>query len=87
MPRPKDRSRKSVRGGPASAGGRQRPPSGTRAVLFPAVLTLLPVLFFVLLEFVLRAAGYGVDTGLVLEVKEQGVHTYVLNPDVGRRYF
>ena len=86
MPRQKDRSRRPNRPKPSPRPSR-RPVSGARTFAFPLLLALVPVLFFVSLEIGLRLGGYGVDTDLVLEVKEQGIHTYVLNPDVGRRYF
>jgi tetratricopeptide (TPR) repeat protein len=43
--------------------------------------------FFVLLEVLLRAGGYGVNTDLVLELKDDPSHTCYLNPDSPRRYF
>ena len=52
---------------------------------FAAVL--IPALFFVLLEVLLRAGGYGVNTDLVLELKDDPAHTCYLNPDSPRRYF
>lgn len=48
---------------------------------------LIPALFFVLLEVCLRAGGYGVNTDLVLELKDDPAHTCYLNPDSPRRYF
>jgi len=52
---------------------------------FAAVL--IPAIFFVLLEVLLRAGGYGVNTDLVLELKDDPSHTCYLNPDAPRRYF
>jgi tetratricopeptide (TPR) repeat protein len=52
---------------------------------FAAVL--VPALFFVLLEISLRAGHYGVDTDLVLELKDDPSHTCYLNGDAPRRYF
>jgi tetratricopeptide (TPR) repeat protein len=52
---------------------------------FAAVL--IPSLFFVLLEVGLRAGHYGASTDLVLELKDDPLHTCYLNPDSPRRYF
>ncbi len=52
--------------------------------LFYAVLILIPVLFFVLLEAGLRIAGYGTDTRMWTELQNGKLG---LNPEVARRYF
>jgi tetratricopeptide (TPR) repeat protein len=52
---------------------------------FAAVL--IPALFFVGLELALRAAHYGVNTDLVLELADDPTHTCYLNADAPRRYF
>jgi tetratricopeptide (TPR) repeat protein len=87
MPRSKNHPRKPNRPQPRPPSRRRPAPSRGRTAVFQGILALTPVLFFVLLEAGLRLGGYGVKTDLVLEVKEKGIHTYVLNPDVGRRYF
>ncbi|HET6348709.1 MAG TPA: tetratricopeptide repeat protein [Candidatus Krumholzibacteria bacterium] len=53
--------------------------------IFAAVL--VPAAFFVLLEVGLRAAGYGVNTDLVLELKNDPTHTCYLNINAPTRYF
>ncbi len=55
-----------------------------RSALFPLILILVPVLFFVLLEFGLRLANYGDNTEQWIEAAPG---KFMLNPDIGRRYF
>lgn len=50
-------------------------------------VVLVPAVFFVLLEFGLRLGHYGVNTDLVLELKDDPAHTCYLNPDAPQRYF
>lgn len=52
--------------------------------IFYVVLILIPILFFVILEFSLRIFNYGVDTSTWLKVTDD---YYGLNPDVAKRYF
>jgi tetratricopeptide (TPR) repeat protein len=51
--------------------------------LFYLVASLIPVLFFVLLEVVLRIAGYGSN---YLQWVSPVKGTYMLNPDIARKY-
>src|SRR5262245_16978360 len=51
------------------------------------VVLFVPAVFFVLLEVGLRIGHYGVNTDLVLELKDDPAHTCYLNPDAPRRYF
>jgi len=61
-------------------------PSKARQRLLMAGTLLIPVLFFVLVEGLLRLTGFGDDYPLFVEVP--GFPAYLqLNPDVGRRYF
>jgi tetratricopeptide (TPR) repeat protein len=50
-------------------------------------VVLVPAVFFVLLELGLRLGHYGVNTDLVLELKDDPAHTCYLNPDAPQRYF
>lgn len=51
------------------------------------MLILLPVLFFALLEGVLRFIDYGGDLSLFHEAAVNGKAYYTINPDVTKRYF
>ncbi|MFA5803998.1 MAG: hypothetical protein WC879_05100 [Melioribacteraceae bacterium] len=51
---------------------------------FYIILTLIPILFFVLLEIGLRIFNYGYDLSMWTHVTESKL---VLNPEVARRYF
>jgi len=48
---------------------------------------LIPIIFFVGLELLLRVIGVGDDEKLILKIKEKGQEFYQLNPNVGKRYF
>lgn len=54
--------------------------------LFTAIALLIPVLFFVVLEGVLRLVGYGEDYPLFIPVPGYEEYLYP-SPDVARRYF
>ena len=58
-----------------------------RTIVTAFATVLVPAIFFVLLELALRAGGYGVNTDLVLELKDDPAHTCYLNPDSPQRYF
>jgi tetratricopeptide (TPR) repeat protein len=73
------RARKFKRGGEGRSAG--------RAIVTTFAAVLIPAVFLVLLELALRAAGYGVNTDLVLELKNDPSHTCHLNPDSPQRYF
>ncbi|MBK8944603.1 MAG: hypothetical protein IPM32_04945 [Ignavibacteriae bacterium] len=51
---------------------------------FYIILILIPILFFVLLEFSLRIFNYGYDQSQWIEI---GNDKLVINPDYGKRYF
>jgi lysophospholipase L1-like esterase len=51
---------------------------------FNLVLLIIPIIFFILLELVLRVSNYGIDTTEWVEIAPGQL---VLNPDVGYRYF
>ena len=68
-------------------GFRKRPASRGRTVVSSFAAVLVPALFFVLLEVGLRLGGYGVNTDLVLEVKDDPSHTCYLNENAPQRYF
>lgn len=51
---------------------------------FFAVLILIPVLFFVILELSLRIFSYGYDTSQWVDA---GSGKYIINPDLSKRYF
>ncbi len=51
---------------------------------FNLVLLTIPIIFFILLELILRVTNYGIDTKEWVEIAPGQL---VLNPDVGYRYF
>lgn len=51
---------------------------------FYVILVLIPILFFVLLEFTLSVASYGVNTSTWVNITDS---YYGLNPEFARRYF
>jgi lysophospholipase L1-like esterase len=58
-----------------------------KRTVFIIILISLPILFFVVLEGVLRLVNYGGDLDLVLLRKAEGTKWYQINRDVARRYF
>ncbi|OQX84003.1 hypothetical protein B6D60_09815 [candidate division KSB1 bacterium 4484_87] len=56
-------------------------------ISFFITMLLIPVLFFVLMELLLRLVNIGTQEKIVLRIKEDGKEYYQLNPDVGKRYF
>ena len=62
-------------------------PSRLRAGLFWALLLLIPILFFLLLEGGLRLFDYGGNDALVLLREDYGERYYQINRQVAQRYF
>ncbi len=54
---------------------------------FYSIIILLPILFIILLEFLLQIFNYGVDLSIVAKVERSGKEYYTLNQYVGKRYF
>jgi tetratricopeptide (TPR) repeat protein len=50
-------------------------------------MTLVPLLFFVLLELGLRVVGYGYPTEFFISSEIAGQRVYIDNPNYGRRFF
>ena len=93
MARARKRSESSRAGAPqkeapvsAPAGGGSAPLSRRKRVAFTLVMSLVPLLFFALLEGGLRVFGYGGDYPLFLEA-DGFSHLLVQNREVARRYF
>ncbi len=61
--------------------------SASRRRIFAIITLLIPVLFFVLLEVVLRFAGYGPDLSLFVHETIAGKDALVVNASVKARYF
>ena len=55
--------------------------------IFRIATVVLPVVFFAILEIVLRSANYGGDLSLFRETSVSGKTCYMINPEVTRRYF
>ena len=58
-----------------------------KKVLFYSVLVLIPFLFFIILELILRFIHYGDDLNLIVIKGEKDNKVYELNPKVGELYF
>ena len=56
----------------------------TTNYIFYVILVLIPILFFILLEFTLSLANYGVNTSTWVNITD---NYYGLNPEFARRYF
>lgn len=54
--------------------------------LFRFILILIPLLFFVLLELLLRLFNYGIDIP-VFNTHQTNPEYYIINPELGKRYF
>lgn len=63
------------------------PWSKSRRRIFTAVALLLPIVFLILFEAVLRMAGYGDDLHLARRIEAKGRIWWEINQNVGRRYF
>ena len=64
----------------------ERPPVA-KLVAFWVVIALVPVVAFALLEGALRLVGYGRQIPLVVTKTIAGKELYVINREVGKRYF
>ncbi len=62
--------------------------NNTKKYFFWLFMMLVPLVFFALIEIILRLTNYGGDTRLFVETldKEQKIYLNI-NPDVARRYF
>ncbi len=58
-----------------------------RRLLFSSLMLLIPLIFFALLELLLRVIGYGSDFPLVNKDRFFGKEKYVVNRQVAQRYF
>lgn len=59
---------------------------GKKLFFFKAGAFLLPLIFLVLVELVLRWSGYGTDYALFKTVKDRPDYL-VMNPEIGKKYF
>jgi len=59
-----------------------------RRVTFSIISVLLPFIFLILLELILRISGYGDNFSLFVNHPDKGFENYtVVNPDIGKKYF
>jgi tetratricopeptide (TPR) repeat protein len=66
----------------------QKEVSKPKKWIFNFMIALIPVLFFVLLELVLRAFHYGDNFSLFLDHPDKMFKEYrIVNPDIGAKYF
>jgi tetratricopeptide (TPR) repeat protein len=61
--------------------------SSAKTKTFWAIIVLFPLVLIVILEIFLRLFNYGGNTDLVVKTTIQGKEYYILNREVGRRYF
>lgn len=61
--------------------------SRRKLLLFRIGMVSLPVLFFLILEMILRLINYGGDLSLFIQAPGEYTKYYMCNPNVGRRYF
>jgi tetratricopeptide (TPR) repeat protein len=62
--------------------------SKPKKLVFNLLIALIPVLFFILLEFVLRFVHYGENYSLFMDHPDEMYKEYrIVNPDVGAKYF
>jgi len=65
-----------------------RPISNGRKRIFSMIAILLPFIFLILLEVILRISGYGDNHSLFITHPDKGfVNYFVVNPDIGKKYF
>jgi tetratricopeptide (TPR) repeat protein len=66
----------------------RKAPSRQRVILLKVFAVLLPVLFILLFEGLLRLAGYGDNMNLFIQIPEKGYENYMMvNPEIGKKYF
>jgi len=58
-----------------------------KRIIFRLVSISIPFLFLVLIEMVLRLSGTGLNYKLFVEEEIDGVGYFVMNPDIGSKYF
>ena len=64
------------------------PLSKGRRLTFSIISILLPFVFLILLELILRISGYGDNFSLFVNHPDKGFENYfVVNPDIGKKYF
>jgi tetratricopeptide (TPR) repeat protein len=64
------------------------PLSKSRQRVFSVIAVLLPIIFLVLLEVVLRISGYGDNFALFVDHPDENMGKYyVVNPEIGKKYF
>lgn len=62
--------------------------SKARRLSFSIISVLLPLVFLILFELILRISGYGDNFSLFINHPEKGFENYqVVNPDIGKKYF
>jgi len=62
--------------------------SKVRRVTFSIISVLLPLVFLILFELILRISGYGDNFSLFINHPEKGFENYyIVNPDIGKKYF
>lgn len=66
----------------------KQPLSQGRKRIFSIISILLPFIFLILLEVILRIAGYGDNHSLFITHPDEGYENYyVVNPKIGKKYF
>jgi tetratricopeptide (TPR) repeat protein/lysophospholipase L1-like esterase len=64
------------------------PVSKSKQRIFSVIAIALPIVFLILLELVLRIAGYGDNFALFVDHPDENMEKYyVVNPEIGKKYF
>lgn len=62
--------------------------SKSRKRIYGVISILLPFLFLIILELILRVSGYGDNLSLFITHPDEGFENYyVVNPEIGKKYF
>lgn len=62
--------------------------SKSKQRIFSLIAVTLPIVFLILLELVLRIAGYGDNFALFVDHPDENMEKYyVVNPEIGKKYF
>ncbi|HET6559480.1 MAG TPA: hypothetical protein VFG54_19305 [Prolixibacteraceae bacterium] len=62
--------------------------SPNRKRIYSIISILIPILFLISLELILRLAGYGDNHSMFITHPDEGFENYyVVNPEIGKKYF
>jgi tetratricopeptide (TPR) repeat protein len=62
--------------------------SGSKKLIFNLIIALLPFIFVIILELILRVVGYGDNLKLFINHPDKAYKEYkIVNPEIGKKYF